>query len=56
MGRDLAAQPLQAGQVLLDAVELATLALDLAAPKAGPQASTGAVGDQTFDVQAPHTA
>ncbi len=46
----------EAGQVLLDAVELATLALDLAAPKAGPQASTGAVGDQTFDVQAPHTA
>jgi nitrite reductase (NADH) small subunit len=46
----------EAGQVLLDAVELATLALDLAAPKAGPQASTGAVGDETFDVQAPQSA
>jgi nitrite reductase (NADH) small subunit len=44
------------GQVLLDPVELATLALDLAAPRAGPCASTGALGDQTFDVQAPHTA
>lgn len=43
------------GQVLLDATELATLALDLAAPRAGPCASTGALGDQTFDVQAPHT-
>ena len=45
-----------AGQVLLDSSELATLALDLAAPRAGPCASTGALGDQTFDVQAPHTA
>jgi len=45
-----------AGQVLLDAVELATLATDLAAPRAGPGASAGAVGDQTFDVQAPHSA
>ncbi|MDP1567756.1 MAG: nitrite reductase small subunit NirD [Polaromonas sp.] len=44
------------GQVLLDPVELATLALDLAPPRAGPCASTGALGDQTFDVQAPHTA
>jgi nitrite reductase (NADH) small subunit len=43
-----------AGQVLLDPVELATLALDLAAPQAGPCASKGAVGDATFDVQAPH--
>lgn len=43
------------GQVLLDATELATLALDLAVPRAGPCASTGALGDQTFDVQAPHT-
>jgi nitrite reductase (NADH) small subunit len=43
-------------QVLLDAVELATLALDLPAPRAGPGASTGTVGDQTFDVQAPHSA
>ena len=46
----------EAGQVLLDPVELATLALDLAPPRAGPCASTGALGDQTFDVQAPHTA
>ncbi|MEO8023674.1 nitrite reductase small subunit NirD [Polaromonas sp.] len=45
-----------AGQVMLDPTELATLALDLAAPRAGPCASTGALGDQTFDVQAPHTA
>ena len=44
------------GQVLLDSSELATLALDLAAPRAGPCASSGALGDQTFDVQAPHTA
>ena len=44
------------GKVLLDPVELATLALDMKPPKAGPGASTGAVGDTTFDVQAPHTA
>jgi nitrite reductase (NADH) small subunit len=42
------------GNVLLDPVELATLALDLAPPRAGPHASRGAVGDATFDVQAPH--
>ena len=42
--------------MLLDPLELATLALDLPPPKAGPGASTGAVGDETFDVQAPHTA
>jgi nitrite reductase (NADH) small subunit len=46
----------EGGQVSLDATELATHALDLAAPLAGPGASTGALGDQTFDVQAPHTA
>jgi nitrite reductase (NADH) small subunit len=46
----------EAGQVLLDPVELATLALDLEVPRAGPCASTGALGDQAFDVQAPHTA
>lgn len=45
-----------AGQVMLDTAELATLALHLAAPVAGPCATTGALGDQTFDVQAPHTA
>ena len=44
-----------AGMVHLDAVELATLAVDLLPPRAGPGASTGAVGDGTFDVQAPHT-
>jgi nitrite reductase (NADH) small subunit len=46
----------EAGKVMLDPSELATLALDLVAPRAGPCASTGALGDQTFDVQAPHTA
>ncbi len=45
-----------AGFVHLDAIELATLAVDLEPPRAGPQASIGAVGDATFDVQAPHTA
>ena len=45
----------EAGQVQLDAVELATLAIDLLPPIAGPGASTGAVGDQTYDVQAPHS-
>ena len=44
-----------AGQVFLDSVELATLALHLLPPRAGPGASTGAVGDQTFAVQAPHS-
>ncbi|MEO8656089.1 MAG: nitrite reductase (NAD(P)H) small subunit, partial [Ramlibacter sp.] len=43
-----------AGQVLMDPVELATLALDLAASRAGAAASCGAVGDPTFKVQAPH--
>jgi nitrite reductase (NADH) small subunit len=42
------------GLVLLDPAELATHAIDLEPPKAGPGASTGAVGDATFDVQAPH--
>ena len=45
-----------AGLVHLDPHELATLAIDLLAPRAGPSATTGAVGDETFDVQAPHTA
>ncbi|MDP3821754.1 MAG: nitrite reductase small subunit NirD [Burkholderiales bacterium] len=44
-----------AGQVLLNPVELATLAVDVEPPRAGPCASTGAVGDATFDVQAPHS-
>ena len=43
------------GAVYLDAGELATLALDLLAPRAGPGASTGALGDQTYAVQAPHS-
>lgn len=46
----------EAGEVHLDGDELATLALDLQRPRAGPGASTGAVGDESFDVQAPHTA
>ena len=46
----------QGGEVYLDANELATLAHDLQPPRAGPGASTGAVGDQTFAVQAPHSA
>lgn len=45
-----------AGLVQLDRHELATHAIDLPRPVAGPCASTGAVGDATFDVQAPHTA
>ena len=43
------------GEVHLDTSELATLAIDLLRPRAGPGASTGAVGDQSFDVQAPHS-
>ena len=43
------------GVVMLDARELASHALDLEAPRAGPGAATaGAIGDETFDVQAPH--
>jgi nitrite reductase (NADH) small subunit len=45
----------QDGNVLMDPVELATLALDSTPPRAGPNASCGAVGDQTYDVQAPHS-
>ena len=44
-----------AGVVHLNAQELATLALDVKPPLAGPGASTGAVGDQTFAVQTPHS-
>ena len=46
----------EGGAVFLDPAELATLATDMQPPKAGPGASTGAVGDSTYDVQAPHTA
>jgi len=44
----------EAGQVFLNAGELATLALDLLAPRAGPGASLEVVGDPAFAVQAPH--
>ena len=45
------------GQVLLDKQELATHAIDLQAPRAGPgHASAGKLDDATFDVQAPHSA
>ena len=44
------------GAVHLDATELAMLATDLARPRAGPGATTGAIGDGSFDVQTPHTA
>jgi nitrite reductase (NADH) small subunit len=46
----------EAGQVFLDRTELASHATDLQPPRSGPGASTGAVGDVTFDVQAPHSA
>ena len=43
-----------AGQVMLDARELATHAIDLEAPRAGPGAATaGALGDESFGAQAP---
>ncbi len=49
-----------AGRVSLDTAELASLAIDLAPPRAGPgtagDKSAGALGDATFDVQAPHSA
>jgi nitrite reductase (NADH) small subunit len=44
----------EAGQVMLSPMELATLAIDLLPPVAGPCSSKGAVGDATFEVQAPH--
>ena len=44
------------GVVHLDATELAMLATDLTRPRAGPGATTGAIGDGSFDVQTPHTA
>ena len=46
---------IDAGVVHLDTDELATLALDHKQPRSGPGASTGASGDATFDVQAPHS-
>ncbi len=48
---------IDAGTVYLDAHELATHAIDLPRPLAGPgAASEGAISGRTFDVQAPHTA
>lgn len=47
---------LESGQVMLDAIELATLAIDLEAPRAGPGACKGALADATAEVQTPHTA
>ena len=45
------------GMVLLNAHELATQAIDLAPPRAGPgHATAGKLGDATFGVQAPHSA
>jgi nitrite reductase (NADH) small subunit len=44
-----------AGQVYLDASELATLAIDVLPPRAGPGACTGALGDESFAAQAPHS-
>ena len=47
---------IEGGAVHLAIAELATLAIDLSRPKAGPGASTGSIGDESFDVQAPHAA
>lgn len=46
------------GVVMLDSEELATHAIDLVAPRAGPGAPArgGALGDESFEVQAPHGA
>lgn len=48
----------QDGQVMLDKGELATQAIDLVRPPAGPGRGgpTGPLGDETFEVQAPHSA
>ncbi|CAN7508630.1 nitrite reductase small subunit NirD [Variovorax paradoxus] len=46
---------LEDGQVMMNMVELKTHALYLAPPRASPGAATaGKLGDETFDVQAPH--
>lgn len=46
---------LEDDQVMMNIVELKTHALDLAPPRAGPGAATaGKLGDESFDVQAPH--
>lgn len=46
----------EAGQVFLDSQELATLAIDLPPPRSGPAAPTGPLGDESHEVQAPHSA
>ena len=46
---------LEGAEVFLDKRELATLAIDIEPPRAGPGASTGAIGDRTFAVQAPQS-
>lgn len=46
----------EAGVVHLDPKELATLAVDIEPPRAGPGSTTGALGDASFNVQAPHSA
>lgn len=46
------------GEVQLDLAELRTVGVGVARPVAGPQASVAAgqaLGDRSFDVQAPHT-
>lgn len=45
----------EGGDVLLDLLELASLALDAEPPRAGPGASQGVLDDATFGVQAPHS-
>ena len=44
------------GQVFLDGDELALLAIDIKPPVCGAGASTGALGDESFSVQAPRGA
>jgi len=44
------------GQVFLDGSELATLAVNIKPPVCGAGASTGALGDESFSVQAPQGA
>ena len=43
------------GKVMLDLLEMATHAIDLAPPRSGPAATTGAVDDRTYEVQTPHS-
>jgi nitrite reductase (NADH) small subunit len=47
---------LDGAEVMLHRGELQTLALGLEPPRAGPGASTGALGDRTFAVQTPQSA